>query len=110
MSKRLERHLHLLRVLARGDKKLRDSLIRNSDESLVHCLCECALNTLKGNVPLTTSQKKKLAVHKKSIRELAVKHPSLKHKKKLLVQRGGAFLPLLLAPIIGALINRILPS
>jgi hypothetical protein len=110
MPPRVKQHLHLLRVLHKADRKLRESLIRNADAKLVHCLCECAHNTLRGNIPISSHQKKKLSTHKVILRKLTNKKASVKQKKKLLLQKGGAFLPLLLAPIIGALINKLLPS
>jgi len=108
MPRRLQRHLHLLRVLEKADQKLRAKLIRSSDEDLVRCICECALNTLKGNVPLTPAEKRKLSPHKGTIRKLAVRHPSVKQKRSLLLQKGGAFLPLLLAPVISALVSKLI--
>ena len=68
-----------------------------TDRSLVDCLCECADNILRGNVPLTKPQKEKLARNKAGLRALTKKSVSLK-KKKAILQKGG-FLGSLLAPI-----------
>jgi hypothetical protein len=63
----------------------------------VDCLCECADNILRGNVPLTKLQKEKLKRNKAGLRALTKKSFSLKQKKAFL-QKGG-FLGSLLAPI-----------
>ena len=62
-------------------------------------LCECALNCLKGNVPLTDGQKQKLCRHKQKLRSLPDKNNSLTEKRELLVQKGG-FIFLLLKPLL----------
>jgi hypothetical protein len=38
---------------------IRKHLITKADRSIVDCLCECAENILRGNVPLTKLQKEK---------------------------------------------------
>jgi hypothetical protein len=70
---------------------------RKADGSLVDCLCECADNILRDNVPLTKLQKEKLKRNKAGLRALTKKSVSLKQKKAIL-QKGG-FLGSLLAPI-----------
>ena len=67
----------------------------------IDALAEGALNTLKGNVPLESTLKKKLKRHCAKIRQLAHKRISRKKKKELLVQHGG-FLPLLIPAILTA--------
>ena len=56
---------------------------------------------MKGNVPLNTSQKKKLGTKKNILRQIALKKTSIK-KKQRLIQSGG-FLGALLGPIISVL-------
>ena len=60
---------------------------------------------MKGNVPGLTQEKvNKLARHKASLIKLA-KKVHIKEKKKVLVQKGGGFLPFLL-PLVALLIAK----
>jgi len=99
----------LLRVLQSAHPSVRKELLSGADKDLVIALCECALNVLKGNVPLTSIQKKKLSVYKNLLRQLSCKEVSLEKKKTILVQQGrGLFLPLLLTPIISKIFDYII--
>ncbi len=100
MAKRVKKHLHTLKLLKTAKPKLRKSLLAQSDNDLIQCLCECCHNVLNGNIKLSPKQKKALSRHKKHLRNLTTKKLSLKKKRHLLVQKGG-FLPALLGPIIG---------
>ena len=94
----------LLRLLAFGTKRQQLELLRQANPGLIRCLCECALNLLKGNIPLTPKQKTFLKRHKTGLRYLTQRNRSLKHKKQRLTQRGGgAFLPVLLKVVLSLL-------
>jgi hypothetical protein len=97
VSQRLKKHANELVYLQKARPCIRKHLITKTDRSLVDCLCECADNILRGNVPLTKLQKEKLARNKAGLRALTKKSVSLK-KKKAILQKGG-FLGSLLAPI-----------
>lgn len=97
----------LLHALVYAPPKLRRALIQHAHKDLIRCICECALNLLHGNIPLKDCEKSKLCKHKKILRKLADRKQSLIRKKKILNQKGGAFLPLLLGPLISALIAKI---
>ena len=101
MSRRLQRHASTLNLLAKAKPKLASGIIKNSSEDFIKCLCECCLNLLKGNIPISQGQKKKLKKYKNPVRNLAKKSVSIKHKRKI-VQRGG-FLGTLLSTIIPAI-------
>ena len=101
--KRLRKHAHILRALSTTSPGVTKAIVQASDKDLVNTLCECGVNVLKGNVQLSTLQKKKLQRHKSTLRQLANKKQSLKRKKDLL-QKGG-FLGALLGPVIGLLGN-----
>jgi hypothetical protein len=106
MASRLKAHLETLKKLRRCGKKQQKTILTEGGKPLQLCLQECALNVLKGNVPLTKGQFKKLKSHKNSLRQLSKKRTS--HKKRLLIEQKGGFLPLLLAPIVGSLLGGIL--
>ena len=101
MSKRISRHAPLLRHLCKAKPNTIRSVIKTGDKDLINVFSECALNVLKGVVPLTKVQRIKLSRHKKCLRDLVNRKTSNQKKKKIL-QRGG-FLGALLPPIIGIL-------
>ena len=76
-------------------------LRKHCNADFVRCICECVKNLLKGNVPLSPAQKKKLSSKKKHLREVVLKKTSLRKKLKL-IQSGG-FLGALLGPIVSVL-------
>jgi hypothetical protein len=99
MSERLKRHASTMRGLRKASAKRRRQFIETCCPDFVDCMSECSRNLLKGNVPVSASQLKKLRRYKKLLRTLAAKRASLRTRRKLL-QKGG-FLPLLLGPVLG---------
>jgi hypothetical protein len=108
MHNRLRRNVPLLKLLSGGSRSLKKEVLRTANSDLICSLCECAHNTLKGNIKLSSAQKKKLVKHKKVIRRLAKRGETYKKKKRYIVQTGGAFLPALLGPIIAGIAGLIL--
>ena len=104
MSKKVEKNIEYLKILSKCNNKMRKSIIENADKELISTICECILNCINGNINLDTETKIKLNRHKNVLRNLLVKKKiSVKKKKHLLKQKGGAFLPLLLSSVIGGL-------
>ena len=90
----------LLRVLGYCQPKTRNAILKNCENDLIHIICDCVYNVVKGNVlGLTQEKVNKLAHHKTSLIKLTKKVP-IKEKRKVLIQKGGGFLtfyfPLLL--------------
>ncbi|XP_033111239.1 uncharacterized protein LOC117112281 [Anneissia japonica] len=83
-------------------QKARKLLLQNADKELVTTICECAMNVLKGSVPITAAHKKKLSRHKKNLRDISNKKISAIKGKQILIQKGG-FLGLVLKPILQTL-------
>ena len=104
-----DKNAAVLRALCHLDVNQRRAVLKTASPKLIKCICECALNLLRGNVPLKHSEKVKLRRHRHSLRKLAEKKGSWKSKKKFVVQKGG-FLPLLIGPIIGALLSNLFSS
>ena len=102
MSARVRKHADVLKVLSKGKPSLCKAIVKGADPDLIHCLCECAHNVLKGNVPLKSAQMTKLKRHQQDLRTIVKKQTSQK-KKKAILQKGG-FLPALLAPLLAPLI------
>jgi hypothetical protein len=101
MSEKLKQHGEMLRFLHRATPQAVHSVMKTASPELVRLLCECCHNVLKGNVPLSTTQKRRLHRYKDSLRELTRKRLSIKRRKAILQQ--GGFLGNLLAPIVTVL-------
>lgn len=102
-----KKHVAILQALQHLSKEQREAVLRKADSRIIRSICECALNVLRGNVPLKPDQRKKLRPHARAIRRLAAKKGCWKSKKRFVVQSGG-FLPLLLAPILGTLLSNLI--
>ena len=106
LSKQQLKDLELLKTCPAS---LRKHLLKKIPNRCVKAICECTLNVLKGNVPLSKHQKKSLEKYKSTLRKIGSKKGSLFTKKKLIVQQGG-FLNILIPAALTAistLINRI---
>jgi hypothetical protein len=111
MSNNLKRCASVLSLVSRiRNKSLRDSILReiSCDDHIYDALSELAVNTLKGNVPLTKRQKEKLRRQKRFISSLSCdrKKHSLR-KRKYLVRQSGGYLATVL-PIIVTLLSELL--
>ena len=102
MSRRVNKYKHHLKFLSVCDHKTCKQLIGKADKELINCICECALNILKGSVPLKPQDKKKLIKRKRDLRALTSKSINIADKKRI-IQKGNGFLPMLLGPIIATL-------
>ena len=106
MSKRVKKHLPVLRALVSLRPQERKSFLCHSSDDFILTLCEIALNVLKGNIPLSKVQFNKLKKQKRLIKLFADKKVSLRQKRQL-TQRGG-FLGTLLSvaiPVISGLLS-----
>ena len=64
MSKRMKGSLPYLQVIVKSKPKLRKLLIDNVSANVITAICECSLNLLKGVIPVTPRQKRRLARYK----------------------------------------------
>jgi hypothetical protein len=101
--KKVKRNFDYLRVLGNCKKKMLKAIITSSDKELISCICECILNCLNGNIKLKDKEIVGLRPFKRIFRELLIKKKPLKRKKKILIQHGSGFLPILIPAIIQAL-------
>ncbi|GFU17786.1 uncharacterized protein TNCV_722031 [Trichonephila clavipes] len=76
-------HEHLEQIKSIAKTKAKSVLLKKCSNSIIKSLCECSLNVLKGNVPLTKNQKIRLSPHKKSLRKLSDRKVPLYKKRKL---------------------------
>ena len=82
VSRSLQKHGSDIVYLQKTKPCIRKHLITKTVRSLVDCLCECADNILRGNVPLTKLQKEKLKRNKAGLRALPKKLVSLSKKEE----------------------------
>ncbi|DAC80299.1 TPA_asm: gasderminX [Terrapene box turtle adintovirus] len=109
MSSCVKRNLGLLKLLSKSSPQQRRAILCSASDDLVAAISEIALNTLKGNVPLTQNQVRVLKKKRTLIKTLCNKRVSLKRKKHLVKQSGGFIGPLLsfaIPLITGLLTNR----
>lgn len=104
----IRKHLPLLQTIQTAKPKVRKQILEKADESLIKTILECIHNVLRGNVPLEPKQKNKLKKHKSTLRNLVKSKSSIKNKRKVIVQSGGAFLPALLLPVVTAALSHFL--
>ena len=83
-----------------SETKLKNEVLKHCSNDCILKICEIAYNLLKGNVPLKSSQKKKLAPQKHILRRLVQPQSVQKRRRTLLLnQKGGVFpvIPLILS-------------
>lgn len=102
----MQRHEDLLKVLLKSSPRMRRAILGAADKELIDCLCECAVNILRGNVTLSSEQRERLRKYKNAVRKLANKGVAVKSKRQIL-QTGG-FLGALLAPLAASLVGPVL--
>ena len=101
MSSRLLKNLENLKLIKEASPNVRKHILKECKKNILCCICECALNILKGNVPLKKSQKSKLGRFKHKLRKLASKKTHSKVKRRI-IQSGG-FIGALLTPVLSFL-------
>ena len=100
----------LLKVLSHCKPTIRNAILKNCENDLIHIICDCVYNVVKGNVPGLTQEKvNKLTRHKTSLIKLSEKIP-IKETRKILIQKVGglfSFLLPLVAPLIVQAVSKI---
>ena len=111
----IKKHGTMVMALAQAAPTFRKKVLEQVPPDFVKCVSECCHNVLKGNVPLSDSQKRRLHPQRRLLRLFADKKISTIKKKKVLNQHGG-FLPLLgllapaIAPILGSVVKGIVKA
>lgn len=96
-----------LQLLYKCPPKLRKKLLEKISGNCIKSIIECTHNVLRGNVPLSKEQKKSLSRHKSTLRTLQDRKVPLFKKRKLIIQRGGGFLSVLIPAALTALTSLI---
>lgn len=106
MSCNLRNCIQKLELIANiKDKKLRNAVLLyfRKSKCLFKALREIAQNYKKANIPLTITQKRRLAQHRKVIQGLT-KKPITKRLKAKLVSQSGGFLPIII-PLVTSILQ-----
>ena len=80
--KRIRTTYHTLHALKGSDPKLIKAIIVNCNQETLKSIFECALNVLRGNIPLIVCSKRNLRTYKNSLRKVADNSLSLSSKRK----------------------------
>ena len=107
MSAVVKRALSLLKVLVDATPKLKKAIIKHAPTDLVTAISEIVLNLIKGVIKLTAHQKKRLSRYKKELLALAKKKVSLGKKRKILVQKGGGVVSILVPLALSLLSSKL---
>ena len=94
--------LRLLHRLQKTRAKARRKAMLETPR-LKQLLRAVAYNVLKGNVPMSASQYRKLRRFKKSVRLLSC--ADLTNKRRLALAQRGGFLSALLSPLLGSVVT-----
>ena len=76
-SRKLRRNYH------DAEPRQRKRMLQYMDKELIDTLCECSLNILKGNLPLSSYRKKQLQNYKTLLRNLVNRKSSWQSKIEL---------------------------
>lgn len=107
MIKRITSHKDLLKAILSLKPKFREALLENCGDDEINCITECIFNVLKGKVPLKDKERRKLKKHKDTLRQIISKGES-KVRKQIILQKGGAFLPIIIGSVLSALLGSII--
>lgn len=106
MSSNLCRHAPLLEFLKIAPPKLIKIILANADPKLIEAICEISLNLCKGNLKCSDKDRKTLKKYRKNLYKLASAKKTQKRfttERRILMQQGGAFLPLIIPAALAAL-------
>ena len=95
-EERLRAHMPILMLLKSSccSPRLKKEVLKHCSNDCIFKICEVVLNVLKGNVPLSSPQKKRLASKKHILRRLVQSQPVHQRRRTLLTpQTGGKFWP-----------------
>ena len=116
MSQLIRRNAPLLHFLCTcKNQKQREAVVKSMTDDQLRAVAECNHNVIKGTVPLSKAQLASLRRKRQDLLDLDEDHDiahlqgterrqAKRAKRKAILQKGG-LLPLLLAPVIGALVK-----
>lgn len=103
MSECVFNQLHILDILSKAKPSQRKEILIRAEFELIKAIVECIENVLQGRVDIKKSDIDKLKKFKNVLRRVSTSGEKWKHKKKIILQQGGSFLPAILQPIVSVL-------
>ena len=110
MSQCVIAQLPILERLSKAKPAERKRILKSASPELIQSIVECIENVLEGNVKIRKSNLRNLKKFKNILRKIIAAGRKLSHKKKVIIQSGGSFLPALLVPVISILVQSLLNS
>ncbi len=108
MSKRIKDCKHILKAIYNSKGAEQKGIIDAIGINTVKAICDCGLNILRRRVSISNKQRNKLKHKREVLRALVLRRVPIHKKKELIVQEGGGFLLPLLAPVLAALLGKVL--
>lgn len=81
--------------------------LRRVPNYLIDGIGECCHNVLRGNLPLDKYQLRALSPYKNVIRQVGNQDLPVEHRRRILIEQSGGFLPLLLRTALPFVISYI---
>ena len=103
MSRRIVRNADFLYSVGRAKKPERQKLIRGAGPRQLNSVAEVTKNINKGNIPVSPRIKKTFCKHKHLMRKIADRSIGTEQRKRLLLQKGGFLVPLIVSTIASLL-------
>ena len=95
-------HKDLLKILAFSKTRYKKAILNKADKKMIVSICDIIFNILNGNVNIDIDTKNKLKKHKFLLRSL-IEKSTIKHKRKILEQKGGNVLGIILPILLSTL-------
>jgi glucan phosphorylase len=108
MSQNLKKCLPLIETYCQlKNRKDKMKYLKMFEDCIIRAAQEMSVNTLKGNVPMTTNQKKRLKRYKRALIALSTHSLPRLRQRKIIVQSGSglfaALVPVIASVLAGAL-------
>ena len=85
----IKKHGSMVMAMMQATPQTRKKLVKDSPSEVIRCVSECCHNVLKGNVHLSSAQKKELYPNRQHLRRLASKSISVKKKNTNFKSKRG---------------------
>jgi hypothetical protein len=102
----------LIDALSKLSGRQRKQFLQRVNDEFINALGEGSLNIIKGNVPLTQDQYKKLKRHRSHLKALSNKRLPIRTRRQIVEQKGGfvGLLASILVPTIASLVGSAIGS
>lgn len=103
--RRLKDNKHMLLILKDASPKLRKAILKNCNEEIIKSIVEIVMNILHGNLKTSGKNQNELKKYKKQLRTIAKPTKNYSLKRKVLLQKGGSFIPIILGSLLSGILS-----